>query len=173
MVKPLVDIAHKAYVSDRVRRRQQGSPITALPPFSLGSVNGTQRKHVIRRDVTKEKRRLTKEHLFRDCIHRSSEIPLPVLIELGKIASRLYFKRYPEPDQQGSSVLSGLWAAASKPYIKIGVWDQDAYDPGTGKGNIYAVRHENKEYIVVYDYRGDCVCSIPSQFSSYFTGYDG
>lgn len=168
MVKPLVDIAHQSYVSGRLRKNVQ---ITGLPAFSLGIKDGTQRKSLIRRDITKGKRRSIKERLFVDCIQSNTNIPLPVLIELGKLASRLYFTRY-EQNGQRQSLLSGLWDKASKPYIKIGVWDQDAYDPGTGKGNIYAVRHNNKEYIVVYDFEGNCVCSLPVLFLSYFTDYD-
>lgn len=171
-MKRLVDIAQDTYVRQRVRKRTkkdttQTPNVPDLPPFSLGVQNKRQRKDVIRSKIRKTTR-LTKRHkFFQECITDTTRpIPLPVLIELGKLASSLYAL-----DDDDLNRLHAKFKDIGKSYYKIGQWDQSEYEEGTGKGNIYAVMRDNEEnplaeetYLVVCDFEEECVCSIPFDF---------
>lgn len=159
MKRSLADLAEEVYINQRARRRIRkqevtGPPLSALPPFSLGVVGKKERKDVIRSQIRKKTRVIKREKLFFDCISEIRRVPLPVLIELAPIARSLF-------SDDNADRLNEKFSKAHKNYFKIGEWDQDEYDPGTGKGNIYAVRHMGQIYIVVYDFEGECVCSIP------------
>jgi hypothetical protein len=171
-MKSLLEIAQDAYVRQRVskRTRKDKTPtpdVPDLPPFSLGVKGKRQRKDVIRSKIRKTTR-LTKRHkFFQECVSNTTNtVPFPVMIELGKLASSLY-----SLDDDDLNRLHSNFERLGKSYFKIGQWDQNEYEEGTGKGNIYAVIRDNDEnplaedtYLVVCDFEENFICSIPFDF---------
>jgi len=162
MKRTLADLAQDAYVRARVKAKTDQHHVSdtppieipSLPPFSLGIKHKKERKNVIRTRVKKQARVVHRTRLFADCISAFRPVPIPVLIELGRVARTLY-------ENDNDSQLQARFERLKKDYFKIGHWNQDEYDPGTGNGNIYAVRYMGRIYMIVYDFEGECVCSLP------------
>lgn len=170
-MKRLIDIAQDAYVRQRVNKRTRkdktektNTPdVPDLPPFSLGVNNGKQRKNVIRSQIRKTTRLTKRYKFFQECISDTRPVPFPVMIELGKLAESFY-----SLDDDELTALKTKFEKIGRSYFKIGQWDQSEYEEGTGKGTIYAVKHDDRTYLVVCDFEEECVCSVPIDFSSYF-----